>query len=105
MGIAANAAAPVQGWRKAMSTKTKIAAVALTALTLTTAVAATTGQAQAGHRHGVGIGLGIAAGALVGAAIASNAYGAPVYGYRECRYVERYDRWGNIRMVRICDVY
>lgn len=88
-----------------MSTKTKIAAVALTALTLTATVAATTGQAQAGHHHGVGIGLGIAAGALVGAAIASNAYGAPVYGYRECRYVERYDRWGNIRMVRICDVH
>lgn len=102
MGIAADAAAPVQRMEKAMSTKTKIVAVVVAAATV---AAATTGQAQAGHRHGAGIGLGIAAGALVGAAIASNAYGAPVYGYRECRYVERYDRWGNIRMVRICDVY
>lgn len=88
-----------------MSTKSKIAAAALAALTLTTTLAATGSQAQAGHHHGVGIGIGIAAGALVGAAIASNAYGTPAYGYRECRYVERFDRWGNIRMVKVCDVY
>jgi hypothetical protein len=25
-------------------------------------------------------------------------------GYRDCRYVERYDRWGNLRTVKICDV-
>ena len=38
-------------------------------------------------------------------AAASGAYASPVYGYRECRYVERYDRWGNIRLIKVCDVY
>jgi hypothetical protein len=51
----------------------------------------------------VGLGIGFAAGALIGAAVASNAYAGPSYVVRECRYVERYDRWGNIRMVRICN--
>lgn len=88
-----------------MSTKSTIAAAALAALTLTTAFAATSGEAQARHRHGVGIGIGIAAGALIGAAVASSAYAEPAYGYRDCRYVERYDRWGNLRVVRICDAY
>ncbi len=86
-----------------MFTKTKFAATVLAAVTLTTAFAATSGQAQAGHRHGVGIGIGIAAGALVGAAIASSAYAGPAYVVRECRYVERYDRWGNVRMVKVCN--
>jgi len=92
---------------KTKSAKAKVAAAALAALTVTTALATTGSQAQAGHRHGVGLGIGIAAGALIGAAVASNAYAEPVYvrGYRECRYVERYDRWGNIRLVRICDRY
>jgi hypothetical protein len=50
-----------------------------------------------------GAGLGIATGLLVGAAVASNSYYyAP--GYRDCRYVERYDRWGNLRTIRVCDV-
>jgi len=50
-------------------------------------------------------GIGIAAGALIGAAAATNAYGGPVYvapAYRECRLVERYDRWGNLRVVQVC---
>ena len=84
---------------------TKAAAVALTALTLTTALVATSGQAHAGHGHGVGIGLGIAAGALVGAAIVSNSYAQPAYVVRECRYIERYDRWGNVRVIKVCDGY
>ena len=25
-------------------------------------------------------------------------------GYAECRYVGRYDRWGNLRTVKVCDV-
>lgn len=87
-----------------MSTKTKSAAIALAALTLTAIVAATGNEAQARPRFGVGLGIGIAAGALIGAA-ASSAYAGPSYVVRECRYVERYDRWGNIRMVKICDVY
>ena len=90
-----------------MSIKTKIAAGALAALTLTTAIAATSGEAQARPRWGW-IGAGFAAGALIGAAAASSAYAGPGYvvgpAYRECRYVERFDRWGNLRVVKVCDV-
>ena len=35
-------------------------------------------------------------------AAASNAYAEPVY---DCRYVERYDRWGNVRVIKVCDRY
>jgi hypothetical protein len=84
-------------------TKSKITAV-LAALTITTTLAATSGSAQAHSHWGAGVGIGFAAGALIGAAAATNA--GPVYvtpGYRDCRLVERYDRWGNVRLVRICD--
>jgi hypothetical protein len=87
-----------------MSIKTRVAAVAIAALTATAGIAATTQQAEAGHR-GVGLGIGLAAGALVGAAIASNAYAAPVYGYgyRRCGYVRQFDVYGNyIGRVRTC---
>ena len=90
-----------------MSMKTKIAAAALAALTLTTAVVASSGEAQARPRWGW-IGAGFAAGMLVGAAATSSAYAGPGYvvgpGYRSCRYVERFDRWGNLRVVQVCDV-
>ncbi len=59
------------------------------------------GQAQA-HPHfgrGWGLGAGIVAGTLIGAAAASNYYYAPA-----CRYVPAYDRWGNLRAVKVCDV-
>jgi hypothetical protein len=84
-------------------TKSKITAVALTALTLTATLAATSGSAQAHSHLGWGIGAGFAAGALIGAAAATS---GPVYvtpGYRDCRLVERYDRWGNVRLIRLCD--
>jgi len=87
-------------------TKSKIAAVALTTLTLAATFAATSGSAQAHPRFGWGVGAGFAAGALIGAAAASSAY--PVYvapAYRDCRLVERYDRWGNVRVIRVCDGY
>jgi hypothetical protein len=85
-------------------TKSKTLAAALAALTLAATFTAFGGQAQAhphfGH-HGWGLG-GFAAGALIGAAAASsNAYYVPVYA---CRYVGRYDRWGNLRTVKVCDV-
>ena len=86
-------------------TKPKITAVTLAALTLAGTLAATSGSAQA-HSHGWGIGAGFAAGALIGAAAVSSAYAGPVYvtpGYRDCRLVERYDRWGNVRLIRVCD--
>jgi len=88
-------------------TKSKIAAVALTTLTLAATFAATNGSAQAHPRFGWGVGAGFAAGALIGAAAASSAYAGPVYvtpGY-DCRLVERYDRWGNVRLIRVCDGY
>jgi hypothetical protein len=89
-------------------TKSKIAAIALTTLTLTAGFAATGGSAQAHPRFGWGVGAGFAAGALIGAAAASSAYAGPVYvtpGYPDCRLVERYDRWGNVRLIRVCGGY
>jgi hypothetical protein len=85
-------------------TKFKTIAAALAALTLATTFTAIGGQAQAHSHLGRGLGWGIAAGVLIGAAAASNSY---YYnpGYRECRYVERVDRWGNLRTIRVCDVY
>jgi hypothetical protein len=85
-------------------TKSKTIAAALAALTLATTFTAIGGQAQAHPHfgHGWGIGAGFAAGALIGAAAASNAYDAP--GYRECRLVDRMDRWGYVHTVKICDV-
>jgi anaerobic C4-dicarboxylate transporter len=81
-------------------TKSKTFAAALAALTLAAAFAGS--EAQARPRFGVGLGVGLAAGALIGAAAASSAYAAPAY-YRDCRYVERYDRWGNLRVVKVCE--
>jgi hypothetical protein len=82
---------------------TKTIAAALAAITLATTFTAIGGEAQARPRFGAGLGIGLAAGALIGAAAVSNSYYyAP--GYRECRYVERYDRWGNLRTVRVCEV-
>jgi hypothetical protein len=80
-------------------TKSKTLVAALALVATFTAIG---GQAQAhshfGHR-GWGIGAGFVAGSLIGAAVASNYYYAP-----GCRYVPAYDRWGNLRSVRVCDV-
>jgi len=87
-------------------TKSKTIAAALAALTFATTFTAIGGQAQAhSHSHfGPGLGIGFAAGALIGAAAASSNsyYVAP--GYDECRFVNRVDRWGNVRTIKICDV-
>ena len=83
--------------------KIKTIAAALAALTLATTFTAIGGEAQARPRFGAGLGIGLAAGALIGIAAASNSYYyAP--GYRECRYVDRLDRWGNVRTIKVCDV-
>jgi hypothetical protein len=86
-------------------TKSKTIAAALAALTLATTFTAVGGQAQAGPHfghHGWGIGAVIVAGTLIGAAAASNAYyDDTAYA---CRYVGRYDRWGNFYRVKLCDV-
>jgi hypothetical protein len=86
-------------------TKFKTVATALAALALATTFTAIGGQAQAhSHSHfGPGLGIGFAAGALIGAAVVSSNsyYYAP--GYGECRFVDRLDRWGNVRTIKICD--
>jgi len=88
-------------------TNSKTIAAALAALTLATTFTAIGGEAQARPRFGTGLGIGLAAGALIGIA-ASNAYASPGYvvdpGYRDCRYVDRLDRWGNVRTIKVCDV-
>lgn len=76
----------------------KTIAAALAALTLATAFTAFGSEAQARPRFGAALGIGVAAGVLIGAAAAANSY-----GYRECRYVDRLDRWGNIYTVKVCD--
>ena len=106
MHIAAVAGRPNLNRMETVMTKSKITALTLTALTLVGTLAATSGSAQAHSHWGTGVGIGIAAGALIGAAAVSSAYSGPVYvtpGYRDCRLVERYDRWGNIRVIRVCD--
>lgn len=103
MNIAAMTAALFKRMETAM-TKSKTIAAALAALTLATAIAATSGSAEARPRFGVGLGIGIAAGALIGIAAASAGpryVSEPVY---ECRYVERVNRWGYVRVVKVCDV-
>ena len=85
------------------NTRTRIIAAAFAAVTLAGALATTTNQAQAGSHHhfGVGLGIGFATGALVGAAVASG----PVYVDRECHYVRRYNRWGEPRLIKVCNYY
>jgi hypothetical protein len=93
----------------AMTQFKKTLTATLAALTLVTAIAASSSESQARPRHGAALGFGIVAGTLIGAAIASNAYAGPGYvaepGYRECRYVERYNRWGHLRVVKVCSDY
>ena len=104
MHIAANTGRPKFNRMETIMTKSRITAAILTALTLAGSLATTSSSAQAHSHWGTGVGIGIAAGALIGAAAVSNGYASPVYvtpGY--CRLVERYDRWGNIRVIRVCD--
>jgi hypothetical protein len=84
-------------------TKSRIIAAAFAAITLATTLTTFGSQAQAhshwGHR-GWGLGAGIVAGTLIGVAAASNSY----YYAPACRYVPAYDRWGNLRSMKVCDV-
>jgi hypothetical protein len=84
-------------------TKSKITAATIAALTLAGSLAITSGSAEAHSHWGRGVGIGFAAGALIGAATVSSAYATPVYVAPSCRLVERYDRWGNVRLIRVCD--
>ena len=82
-------------------TKSKTLISALAALTLAGALTVASGQAQAKSHHHFGpAAFGFAVGTMIGVAAANAAYAEPVY---ECRYIERYDRWGNLRVIKVCD--
>ena len=87
---------------------TKLAAGTLAALTLTAGVLATSSPAEAKWKGGWGpaVGLGIAAGIIGTAAYAATAPGYYVGGPVSCRWVARYDAWGNYRgSMKVCDLY
>jgi hypothetical protein len=87
-----------------MNTKTKTFA-ALTALTLAATFALPSNEAHARYR-GWGIGAGIVGAALVGSAIAASAQPVYVGGYRSCRWVANYDRFGNfLGNSKVCRYY
>jgi hypothetical protein len=90
-----------------MTNFTKLAAGTLAALTLTAGVLAAPTEAKAWKGGwGPAIGLGIAAGVVAGAAYAATAPGYYVGGPVGCRWVARYDNWGNYRgSVKVCDLY
>ena len=50
----------------------------------------------------------VAAGTLIGAAAIPKSSAGSAYlvdhGYDECRFVDRYDRWGHVRTSKICEV-
>jgi hypothetical protein len=96
MAIAADGPPLFNRMEPAMS---KILAAALALLTLAIALNAVTGEAQARPRFGTGLAIGLAAGTIIGIAASSTA-AEPVY---DCRDVERYDRFGNLRVIKVCD--
>jgi hypothetical protein len=84
-------------------TKFKTAAVAALALATTFAIPATDAQAR-----GWGLAAGIVGGAIVAGAIAANANANTVYvdGYRRCRFVRNYDRFGYyVGTTKVCNYY
>jgi hypothetical protein len=86
-----------------MFAKKKLAAVALVALTLTGAAFATANEAQARPRWGLFAGFAAAA-VFVGTAIASQGLWHD-HGYRRCRFVERFDSYGNyIGARKVCRI-
>ena len=92
-----------------MNKFTKIAAGSLAALTITVGALATSStEAKAWGKKGWGpaIGFGIAAGIIGSAAYAASGPGYYVGGPVGCRWVARYDGWGNYRgSVKVCDLY
>ena len=106
MSIAASRP-PLNNRMEQIMIKSKIIAATLAIVTFTGAVLGTSAPAFAWHHHphhgfGPALGIGFAIGTIAAAAAASNAYAEPVY---ECRYVERYNRWGRLRVIKVCDRY
>ena len=91
-----------------MNKFTKIAAGTIAALTITVGALATSStEAHAWGKKGWGpaLGLGIAAGVIGSAAYAATAPGYYA-GAPGCRWVARYDSWGNYRgSMKVCDLY
>ena len=93
-----------------MTKITKFAAIAVAALTLAVGSVATSSEAHAWGKKGFGwgpaVGLGMAAGVIGTAAYAATAPGYYVGGPVGCRWVARYDNWGNYRgSMKVCDLY
>ncbi len=85
-----------------MTKLTKFAAVAAAALALSAGSLATSSEAHAWGKGGLG--FGIAAGIVGAAAVAATA--PTYYGGPGCRWVSRYDNWGNYRgSVKVCEYY
>jgi hypothetical protein len=84
-------------------TKSKTITAALAALTLAASLAITSGQAQAHPKFGKGLQIGLAVGTAISVAAASDRYAVPVYIDGECRYIERYDRRGRLRVFKVCE--
>ena len=91
-----------------MNTKTKFAA-ALSALAIAATLALPSTAEARGRGWAIGAGLigaGIVAGSI--AAAAQPVYVEPAYGYSysygyRCRYVDRFDQWGNFAgTVKVC---
>ena len=86
-------------------TKSKITAVALTALTLAGSLAATSGSAQA-HSHWAPASHRYCRWRADRGRGRFHAYATPVYVTGpSCRLVTRYDRFGNARMIQVCNYY
>jgi hypothetical protein len=88
-----------------MSMKTKTIAGALAALAIVTSTATLSTQAQAGWKGGLGLGIGIAAGALIASGAYAHGYYGPGYVYEPaygCRFVERVNAYGHVRLVKVC---
>jgi hypothetical protein len=84
-------------------TKSRTLAAALAALTMAAALTVSSGQAQAhSHRIATAAGIGFAFGALAGATVARPYYVEPVY---ECHYERRINRWGRVRLIKVCSAY
>jgi hypothetical protein len=84
-----------------MSAKSKVTAT-LAAIAVFSTIAA--GTAQAKHKfHGPAFGFGIATGLILGAAAASAYPGYVVEP--SCGYVEKIDKWGNLKLIKVCTPY
>lgn len=84
-------------------TPSKTIAAALAALTLAASMTVTSGQAHAHPKFGKALGIGLAVGTAIGVAAASRRYAEPVYVDGDCHYIERFNHWGQLRVIKVCE--